>query len=100
MIFGERGTHGNNQTHGKLSTTLIFCILSLSFISVNAQNWPSFRGANASGNANGQKPPTTWNAEKNENIVWKTAIPGLAHASPVVWDNKLFVITTVNGAPQ
>lgn len=75
---------------------LSICIL-ISMASVaNAQNWPSFRGANASGVADGKPTPTTWNVEKGENILWKTAIPGLAHASPVVWGNKLFITTAIS----
>ena len=62
-----------------------------------AQNWPSFRGAHASGVADGMNPPTTWDAEKSVNIAWKTAIPGLAHSSPVVWGNRVFVTTAISG---
>lgn len=61
-----------------------------------AQNWPSFRGANASGVADGKPTPTSWDAAKGTNILWKTAIPGLAHASPVVWGDKVFVTTAVS----
>jgi outer membrane protein assembly factor BamB len=68
--------------------------------SAGAQNWPAFRGANASGNGDGQNPPATWDAAKGVNIVWKTEIPGLAHASPIVWGDKLFVITAVSSAAQ
>ena len=66
----------------------------------NAQNWPGFRGANAAGNGDGQNPPVTWDAEKNINIAWKTPIPGLAHASPIVWGDKLFVVSAVSSSPQ
>jgi outer membrane protein assembly factor BamB len=62
-----------------------------------AQNWPQFRGVNASGVATGAvRTPVSWNAAKSENIVWKTAIPGLSHASPVVWGDKVFVITAIS----
>jgi hypothetical protein len=75
-------------------------VLSLSIlafsITANAQNWPSFRGPNASGVANGTNPPTTWDVEKTQNVLWKTGIPGLSHASPVVWGNQIFVITAVS----
>lgn len=84
----------------RFSFKLLFILLLLSCASASAQNWPAFRGANASGAADGQNPPVSWNVEKNENIVWKTPIPGLAHASPVVWGNKLFVVSAVSGAPQ
>jgi outer membrane protein assembly factor BamB len=79
---------------------LTIALLICSVVSAAAQNWPSFRGPNASGVADGQNPPAAWNVEKNENVVWKTPIPGLAHASPIVWGDKLFVVTAVSGAPQ
>ena len=65
-------------------------------ITARAQNWPSFRGANASGVAEGKPTPTSWDATKGTNILWKTAIPGLAHASPVVWGDKVFITTSVS----
>ena len=46
-------------------------ILVLSSITPNAQNWPSFRGPNASGVAEGTNPPTTWDVEKSHNVIWK-----------------------------
>jgi len=75
----------------------ILClILLLSALPAQAQNWPAFRGTNASGVAEGSKPPTTWDAEKSQNILWKTAIPGFSHASPIVWGNRIFVITAIS----
>ncbi|HEV2762219.1 MAG TPA: PQQ-binding-like beta-propeller repeat protein [Pyrinomonadaceae bacterium] len=58
-----------------------------------AQNWPQFRGAGASGVAEGHATPVKWDAAKRENVIWKTAIPGLSHASPVVWGERVFVVT-------
>jgi outer membrane protein assembly factor BamB len=40
--------------------------------------------------------PTEWNLESGENILWKTGIPGLAHSSPIVWDDRVFVTTAVS----
>jgi outer membrane protein assembly factor BamB len=60
-------------------------------------NWPSFRGPGATGVADGQFPPALWDAEKGTNIRWKTPIPGLGHSGPVVWEDRLFVTTAVNG---
>jgi len=60
------------------------------------QQWPSFRGPWGLGFIENAKPPTTWNAETGEHIKWKTAISGLGHSSPVVWDNFVFVTTAVN----
>ncbi|MFQ5627192.1 MAG: PQQ-binding-like beta-propeller repeat protein [bacterium] len=63
----------------------------------NTTHWPMFRGPQASGIAEGYPTPTTWNAETGENIKWKTPIPGLGHASPVIWGNRIFIITAISG---
>ncbi len=65
-------------------------------------HWPSFRGPQASGVADGFKTPTQWDVESGHNIKWKTPIPGLAHSSPVVWGNRVFLTTVVteNANPQ
>ncbi len=63
-------------------------------------NWPSFRGTGATGVADGQYPPVEWDAEAGKNILWKTAIPGLAHSSPVVWGERIFVITAISSDPN
>jgi outer membrane protein assembly factor BamB len=59
-------------------------------------SWPSFRGASASGVADGQDLPDRWNANTHENVLWRTAIPGLAHSSPVIWGNRVFVTTAIS----
>src|SRR5215469_8787164 len=71
---------------------ILFSIAALA----NAENWPSFRGPNASGVADGKPTPTSWDASKGTNILWKTPIPGLAHSSPVVWGDRVFVTTAVS----
>lgn len=63
-------------------------------------HWPSFRGLNATGVADGENPPVQWDAEKSEHIRWKTAIPGLAHSSPVVWGNQIFLTTAISSDPE
>ncbi len=59
-------------------------------------NWPSFRGPNACGVAEGFTTPTTWSVEKSEHIRWKTPIPGLAHSSPIVWGDRVFITSAVS----
>jgi outer membrane protein assembly factor BamB len=58
--------------------------------------WGSFRGPNATGVADGQYPPTTWDAASGKNLLWKQAIPGLGLSCPVIWGNKVFITTAVN----
>ncbi len=58
-------------------------------------NWPSFRGPGATGIADGQFPPVTWDAAKGVNVRWKTPVPGLGHSCPVVWEDRVYVTTAV-----
>jgi outer membrane protein assembly factor BamB len=60
-------------------------------------SWPSFRGPLASGIAEGMKLPDTWDGEKRTNVLWRVAIPGLAHSSPVVWGDRVFVTSAISG---
>jgi len=61
------------------------------------QQWPGFRGPWACGFMENAKTPAEWSVENAKNIKWKTAIPGLGHSSPVIWDDYLFVTTASNG---
>ncbi|MCZ6834046.1 MAG: PQQ-binding-like beta-propeller repeat protein [Acidobacteria bacterium] len=61
-----------------------------------AGNWPSFRGNHAAGVRDGMNLPTAWDVAGGENIRWVAEIPGLAHSSPVVWRDLIFVTTAVS----
>lgn len=61
-------------------------------------HWPTFRGLNARGIAEGFTTPIRWNVPAGENVKWKTPVPGLGHSSPVIWGNRLFVTTAVGEA--
>lgn len=74
----------------RLSLTLI---LALSACAADA-NWPQFRGPSASGIGTGT-PPLEWNGETGKNVLWKTEIPGLAHSSPVIWGDRIFLTSAV-----
>jgi outer membrane protein assembly factor BamB len=74
---------------------LSFLLLSLAALTAVAQNWPQFRGPKATGVAEGSTSAVNWDAGKSVNTLWKIEIPGLAHSSPVVWGNKIFVTTAI-----
>lgn len=63
-------------------------------------NWPSFRGQQATGIAERQNLPDQWNPKTGENILWRTPIPGLAHSSPVVWGQQIFVTSAASSDPN
>ena len=81
-------------------THALAAALSLAFVAsfpgaMPAANWPQFRGPQASGVDASAPAPVRWNIETGENIRWHTAIPGLAHASPIVWNGRVYVATAV-----
>jgi outer membrane protein assembly factor BamB len=63
-------------------------------------HWPQFRGSGAAGVGDGANLPDSWDAASGEGIRWKTRIPGLAHASPVVWGDRVFLATAVSSNPD
>ena len=58
-----------------------------------AENWPGWRGPRGDGTSLEKNVPLKCSA--SENIVWKTGIPGLGHASPIVWGDRVFTVTCV-----
>ncbi len=55
--------------------------------------WPQFRGPDASGVAEDAQLPERWS--QTENVAWKTDIPGLGWSSPVVWGDRIFVTSVI-----
>jgi outer membrane protein assembly factor BamB len=76
---------------------LAACILKLA-LSVNAENWPSWRGPRGDGTSLENNAPIVWSATSN--VVWKTEIPGVGHASPVVWQDKIFLVSALTDTQE
>ena len=57
-------------------------------------NWPQFRGPHARG-VSDDTIPLQWNVDTGENIRWQAPIPGLAHASPIIWNDRIYLATAV-----
>ncbi len=74
-------------------------ILSSAFLTFSAaaadQHWPQWRGPAADGVAPTGKPPLEWSEEKN--IKWKSPIAGAGHSTPIIWGDRIFVLTAVPG---
>lgn len=54
-------------------------------------NWPAWRGPLVNGVAPHADPPVKWSA--SENIKWKLDLPGQSNATPIVWGDRVFVVT-------
>jgi len=57
--------------------------------------WPQWRGPLMSGVAPQARPPIEWSETKN--VRWKVEIPGKGSATPVVWGDRIYVLTAVPG---
>ena len=68
-------------------------LLLLVTASVSAENWPGWRGPRGDGSSLEKNVPTSWNGETGENILWKVAVPGAGHASPVIWEDRVFLVS-------
>ncbi len=62
------------------------CCLTLS---LQAGNWPQWRGPYFNGSAEEKGLPVQWS--KTENIAWVAPLPGYSGATPVVWGDSVFV---------
>ncbi|HSK76198.1 MAG TPA: PQQ-binding-like beta-propeller repeat protein [Thermoanaerobaculia bacterium] len=62
-----------------------------------ARPWPQFRGPRASGIGDGQGAPASWDVKTGQGVRFKTPIPGIGLASPIVWGDRIFVTTAVSG---
>jgi outer membrane protein assembly factor BamB len=64
-------------------------------MAVRGSNWPQFRGPASSGVDSSEPLPTRWDLATGENVLWKAQVPGLSHASPVIWGDRIYVATAV-----
>lgn len=60
---------------------------------VALRNWPAWRGPASIGTAPLADPPVTWSETRH--LRWKVAVPGQGSASPIVWEDKVFVLTAI-----
>src|SRR5262245_40746796 len=55
--------------------------------------WPQWRGPYANGVSRTADPPIEWSETKN--VRWKVEIPGRGSGTPVIWGDRVFVLTAV-----
>ncbi|MGE0885540.1 MAG: PQQ-binding-like beta-propeller repeat protein [Blastocatellales bacterium] len=60
-------------------------------------NWPQWRGPDSQGVSNDKNLPTEWSDTKN--VLWKTELPGKGFSQPIIWGNRVFLTTDVEGGP-
>lgn len=66
-------------------------IAALFVVPSQAEDWPWFRGPTRQGISHEKDVPLNWSS--TENVLWKTAIPGVGWSSPIVYGRRVFVTT-------
>lgn len=78
--------------------TVLFISLIAFAVDAFAGNWPHWRGDRGNSVSETASPPTEWSDTKN--VKWKVRIPGQGSGSPVIWENKVFVVSGVPSSDQ
>ena len=55
--------------------------------------WPQWRGPAATGAAPLADPPVSWS--ESEQVKWKVQLPGSGDATPIVWGDRVFILTAI-----
>jgi len=56
-------------------------------------NWAQWRGPYDTGVAPSGNPPLEWS--ETSNIKWKSEIPGIGHATPIIWEDHIILLSAV-----
>ncbi len=62
-----------------------------------AQEWTRFRGPNGTGISAAKNVPVTWTEKE---FAWRVPIAGASHSQPVIWGDRLFVLTALDGGKE
>jgi outer membrane protein assembly factor BamB len=71
------------------SACLSILIASLTTVTLFADNWPQWRGPELNGVSRERGLTTTWT--QTENVAWKLAMPSRSGATPIVWNDTIFL---------
>jgi outer membrane protein assembly factor BamB len=55
--------------------------------------WPQWRGPLGTGAAPTAEPPLKWS--ETENVKWKVKIPGFGSSTPIIWGDRVFILTAI-----
>jgi outer membrane protein assembly factor BamB len=72
-----------------MKTFLAALLILLTETALIAENWPQWRGPYFNGSTTETNLPTQWT--KSENVAWVKPLPGYSGATPVVWEDSVFV---------
>ena len=69
------------------------CVVAGGFGDEALDQWPQWRGPNWNGVAPHADPPVNWS--ETENLRWKTPIEGYGSGTPIIWGDRIFLLTAI-----
>jgi outer membrane protein assembly factor BamB len=83
-----------SMTSFKTLSALLLCLAVNALADSAAEKfWPQWRGPLANGVAPYADPPLTWS--ETNHIKWKLGIPGEGDATPIIWGDRVFLLSAV-----
>src|SRR6476660_8903831 len=73
-----------------MRTALLSLLLLASL--AHAENWPQWRGPRMDGTSLDGGFPLKADAKS---LKWKVELPGNGHASPIVWGDRIFIVSAI-----
>ena len=83
--------HEAQKTATQLTIALAIMLGSLPLLAET--NWPQWRGPSGNGHSSVANVPVQWSADS---LLWKTKLPGQGQSTPIYWENKLFVTSSLD----
>ncbi len=77
------------------SPSVCALLLAAATIPAGAENWGNWRGPSYNGSSPETGLPESWSAESG--VKWRLALPGPSGATPVIWEDSIFVSTADAG---
>ncbi len=81
-----------------LRLTLFLSLALLCSPAFAGENWPGWRGPQGDGTAKAPHLPVEFSVEID--VVWKVALPGEGHSSPIIWEDRIFVVAGLEEAEE
>ena len=74
----------------------VLAVSSAVFAASRPTNWPQWRGPNSNGSTQtARNLPVTWT--ETQNVRWRAKMPSWSAATPIVWEDTIFVTSAEEG---
>lgn len=86
----------------RLSVRMLVALVAVLVVARPAwsEDWPCWRGPRGDGTSLELDVPVAWDGATGQNVAWKARLPGVGHASPIVWQDRIFTVTCLQQSQQ